>query len=103
MLLRILDALRAEARGTKWDQQYATDSADQDSIQQARGKAFIHLYLKVMFEIADFAERESYVTDGADDGGIDGYYIGVSIYSSQNFATRNATLNRRRSIQKNFL
>ena len=75
MLLRILDALRAEARGTKWELQYATDSVDNNEIQQARGKAFIHLYLKVMFGIADFCERESYVTDGVQDGGIDGYYI----------------------------
>jgi hypothetical protein len=75
MLLRILDALRAEARGTKWELQYATDSVDNNEIQQARSRAFIHLYLKVMFGIADFCERESYVTDGAQDGGIDGYYI----------------------------
>lgn len=55
---------------------YSTvDSADLDEIQMARSKAFIHLYLKVMFGIAEFAERESYVTDGSQDGGIDGYYI----------------------------
>jgi hypothetical protein len=75
MLLRILDALRGEAQGTKWASQYATASVDPDAIQQARSKAFIHLYLKVMFGIADFAERESYVTDGSQDGSIDGYYI----------------------------
>jgi len=75
MLLRILDALRDEAQGTKWASQYAVDSADNEEIQQARSRAFIHLYLKVMFGIADFAEREGYVTDGAQDGGIDGYYI----------------------------
>lgn len=75
MLLRILDALRAEAKGTKWTLQYATDSVDHEEIQQARSKAFIHPYLKVMFGIGEFAERESYVTDGTHDGGIDGYYI----------------------------
>ncbi len=75
MLLRILDALRNEAQGTKWALQYAVNSADNEEIQQARSRAFIHLYLKVMFGIAYFAEREGYVTDGAQDGGIDGYYI----------------------------
>jgi len=75
MLLRVLDALCGEAQGTKWASQYATASVDPDDIQKARSKAFIHLYLKVMFGIADFAERESYVTDGCQDGGIDGYYI----------------------------
>jgi len=75
MLLRILDTLRAEAKETKWASQYATESNDLDAIQQARSKAFIHLYLKVMFGIAEFSEREIYVTDGSNDGGIDGYYI----------------------------
>jgi AIPR protein len=75
MLLRVLDALRSEALGTKWASQYATDSVDLDHIQGARSRAFIHLYLKVMFGIVDFAEREAYVTDGSQDGGIDGYFI----------------------------
>ena len=74
-LLQIFDALRAEAQGTKWESQYATTSTDLDAIQQARSRAFIHLYLKVMFGIGDFAQREGYVTDGTCDGGIDGYYI----------------------------
>ncbi len=75
MLLRILDALREEARGTKWASQYAIDAIDLDEIQQARSRTFIHLYLKVMFGISDFGDRESYVTDGSNDGGIDGYFI----------------------------
>jgi hypothetical protein len=73
-LLRILDAIRVEAIGTKWHAQYS-GMADDDFVQQARSKAFIHLYLKVMFGIADFAEREAYLTDGTNDGGIDGYFI----------------------------
>ena len=35
----------------------------------------MHLYLKVMFGLMEFAERESLITDGSNDGGIDGYYI----------------------------
>lgn len=73
-LLRILDSIRAEAIGTKWEMRYQGRS-DIEHLQQARSRAFIHLYLKVMFGLADFAERESYVTDGTADGGIDGYFI----------------------------
>jgi hypothetical protein len=74
-LLRILDAIRAEAKGTKWEVRYGGNSTDSDLVQQARSRAFIHLYLKVMFGIADFSERETYLTDGANDGGVDGYFI----------------------------
>lgn len=35
----------------------------------------IHLYLKVMFGLTDFDERERYVTDGGYDGGVDAYYM----------------------------
>lgn len=75
MLLGILDVIRGEAKGTKWAQQYAVESTDNEDIRQARAKAFIHLYLKVMFGLTEFAERESFITDGSYDGGIDGYYI----------------------------
>ncbi|TBZ19012.1 AIPR family protein [Rhizobium leguminosarum] len=74
-LIRILDAIRNEATGTKWDQQYAVNSTVDEDIEQARAKAYIHLYLKVMFGLASFAEREPCITDGSYDGGIDGYFI----------------------------
>jgi hypothetical protein len=72
MLLRILDMIRKESAGTKWEKQYACNSSDPEAIRQARSKAFIHLYLKVMFGLADFAVREDFITDGNNDGGIDG-------------------------------
>lgn len=75
MLLRILDAIRHEATGTKWEKQYAVASGNAEEIRQARSRAFIHLYLKVMFGISEFDVREAFVTDGSHDGGIDGYYI----------------------------
>jgi hypothetical protein len=75
ILLRILDAIRAEAGQTKFTAKYARGTTDAELIGQARGRAFIHLYLKVMFGLTDFAEREQFVTDGSHDGGIDGYYI----------------------------
>lgn len=73
--MRVLDSIRNEAAGTKWSQQYALNNINEEDVGQARAKAYIHLYLKVMFGLSDFSEREAYVTDGAHDGGIDGYYI----------------------------
>ncbi|TGV16209.1 AIPR protein [Mesorhizobium sp. M8A.F.Ca.ET.173.01.1.1] len=78
-LLRILDAVRDEASGTRWSVKYAVGSSTVEAIQQARSLAYIHLYLKVMFGISDFGEREGYITDGAQDGGIDAYYIDTEI------------------------
>ncbi len=74
-LIRILDAIRNEADGTKWSQQYAVGSEVEEDIEQARARAYIHLYLKVMFGLVSFTEREPYITDGSHDGGIDGYFI----------------------------
>ncbi|WP_333631661.1 AIPR family protein [Agrobacterium cavarae] len=74
-LLKILDGIRNEAVNTQWSKRYAVEETDLDAIQQARSRAFIHLYLKVMFGISTFLEREKYITDGSYDGGIDGYYI----------------------------
>lgn len=74
ILVRILDALRAEAPA-KYSTLYPHSTSDLESINNARSRVFIHLYLKVLFGMFDFDEREKYITDGAYDGGIDGYYI----------------------------
>jgi hypothetical protein len=75
MLLSILDKLRDEANGTKHQQLYQPTGANLEAVNMARSRAFIHLFLKVSFGLLEFGERESFVTDGAYDGGIDGYYI----------------------------
>ncbi|MDF2617574.1 MAG: hypothetical protein K0S00_233 [Xanthobacteraceae bacterium] len=75
ILVKILDQIREEARGTKWANQYAIDDNRNEAIMAARSRSYIHLYLKVMFGIGRFDERESYVTDGSYDGGIDGFFI----------------------------
>lgn len=72
--LRILDKIRSEAPDSM-KARYRPDPSDTEKANQARARAFIHLYLKVMFGIADFMLRERTITDGAYDGGIDGYYI----------------------------
>ena len=73
-LVRILDQIRLEAPEAQ-KTKYQPDDSDLEKINQARSRAFIHLYLKVMFGVADFKVRERTITDKGYDGGIDGYYI----------------------------
>lgn len=73
-LLRVLDKIREEAPPAQASR-YRPDEQELEKINQARSRAFIHLYLKVMFGIYSFAERERTITDAAYDGGIDGYHI----------------------------
>jgi hypothetical protein len=72
-LVRVLDALRAEAPST--DTRYNPPPGNQDTLIQARSRALLHLFLKARFGLIKFAERENLVTDGTHDGGIDAYYI----------------------------
>jgi AIPR protein len=72
-LLNILDSLRNEGIEHKHHAKYGGTTPEE--LNQARARAFIHLFLKVKFGLLEFAEREHYVTDGAYDGGIDGYFL----------------------------
>ena len=71
-LVTVLDSLRKEAPA-----QYRRYHArrDVEAVNQARSRAFLHLYLKVKFGLLEFSERERVVTDGKGDGGIDAYWI----------------------------
>src|ERR1017187_5454073 len=103
MLVNSVDRIRAEAKGTKYAATYLPPAIEAELVNQARSRAFIHLYLKVSFGLIDFARREHLITDGAFDGGIDGYYINQemkTIYliqskfraTERNFASKEATL-----------
>ena len=72
-LLNILDQSRNEA--PQQNKRYYPAATDLEKLNQARARAFIHLFLKVKFGLVDFKERERLVTDDANDGGIDAYYI----------------------------
>lgn len=72
-LVNILDQLRKEAPAE--NKRYYPLETDLEKLNQARSRAFIHLFLKVKFGLLDFKEREHLVTDGTNDGGIDAYYI----------------------------
>lgn len=71
-LISVLDRICNEAPDTY--KRYDLNSP-QTNIENARSRAFIHLFLKVKFGLIDFKDREDFITDGPGDGGIDAYYI----------------------------
>lgn len=72
-LVNILDQIRFESPIEY--KSYRPRQDELEKINQARGRALIHLYLKVTFGILDFKSREELITDRAYDAGIDAYYI----------------------------
>jgi len=72
-LCKVLDAIRAEA--PPGDLNYNPLPGNQDALIQARSRALLHLFLKARFGLLHFAERETFVTDGPQDGGIDAFFI----------------------------
>ena len=72
-LCRVLDALREESPSSSTI--YNPPPSNADAVIQARSRALLHLFLKARFGLIDFDGRESLVTDGPHDGGIDAYYI----------------------------
>ncbi|ETA83327.1 AIPR family protein [Eikenella corrodens] len=76
-LVNILDKLCDEA--PPQNSRYYPRPDDIEGKNHARSRALIHLYLKVMFGILNFKDREHLITDGSQDGGIDAYYINTDI------------------------
>ncbi|MCD6475576.1 MAG: AIPR family protein [Anaerolineaceae bacterium] len=72
-LVNILDQIRKEAP-PEYRRYHVLDS-EVEKLNQARSRAFIHLFLQVKFGLLSFLDRERAITDGANDGGIDAYYI----------------------------
>ena len=71
LLVNVLDRFRHAAPS----HYKSYHSEDYDSVQRARSKALIHLFLLVKFGESDFEVRHSFITDGPDDGGVDAYYF----------------------------
>ena len=91
-LLNTLDQICEEAPDNLTS--YKVDKADLDLLNQARSKAFIHLFLKVKFGITSFVERQDFITEGTQDGGVDAYYIDrenkkISLIQSKFRTTKN--------------
>lgn len=74
VFIDILDQIRNESPANL-QTKYLPNKDDIESVNQARSRAFIHLYLKVMFGLTDFIQRERTIADASSDGGIDAYYI----------------------------
>ncbi len=75
-LIEILDKIREEVKSSSpFYAKYNPPATEDEAVSQARARSFIHLYLKVSFGILSFDQREKHITDGAYDGGIDGYFI----------------------------
>lgn len=72
-LVHILDQIRKEA--PQEYKRYHVVETDTEKLDQARSRAFIHLFLKVRFGMLDFKEREYFITDQPYDGGVDAYFI----------------------------
>jgi AIPR protein len=72
-LVNILDELRKEAP-IQYKKYYPIEANTED-LNKARARAYIHLFLKVKFGLLTFIERENFITDDTDDGGVDAYYF----------------------------
>lgn len=72
-LLKIVDKLRLEAPINY--KRYHPQDDQKEILENARARSFIHLFLKVKFGLTDFNDRENFITDDTNDGGIDAYYI----------------------------
>lgn len=73
LLTEILDSIRKEAPESY--KKYRPEENEVEKLNQARCKAYIHLFLKVKFKLNNFNDREKYITDKSQDGGLDAYYI----------------------------
>ncbi len=76
ILLNVLDRICAEA--PKQNRRYHPPFSDVQKQINARSRALIHLFLKAKFGLLNFNEREEFITDDSQDGGIDGYFIDVA-------------------------
>ncbi|TPK32475.1 hypothetical protein FJ492_27515 [Mesorhizobium sp. B2-5-4] len=74
ILTRILDEYVREGQGVRQRRSYF-DTSTEERQNQARARAFIHLYLAATYGVLDFEQREKTITDGSNDGGIDGYFV----------------------------
>ena len=104
-LVTVLDQIRHEAPSSY--KRYNPPEDKIEEINHARSRAFIHLFFKVKFGVIDFLEREEFITDDPQDGGIDGYYIDAEnkkIYFIQSkFRTNEKNFNEREILLSELL
>lgn len=76
ILTHILDEYVREGKGVRQRSSLFDDSTEERK-NQARARAFIHLYLAATYGVVSFEDRELTITDGSHDGGIDAYQIDI--------------------------
>lgn len=74
ILTHILDKYVREGKCVRQRSSLFDDSTEERQ-NQARARAFIHLYLAATYGVLSFEDRELTITDGSHDGGIDAYHI----------------------------
>ncbi len=72
-LIRILDSVRKQAPDSNVFAAFRSKKLE--DIQHSRGQAFIHLFLLVKFGLEAFEDRNQFICEGSQDGGLDAYYI----------------------------
>lgn len=72
-LVNILDKIIEKRPVDKYQKLYCLDTPQNKD--QSRSRAYIHLYLMARYGMLDFKNRENLLTDAANDGGIDAFYI----------------------------
>jgi len=75
ILISIIDKIIESAPKEREFIKYQINPSNLESINNARARAFIHLFLKSEFGIEGFKEIESHISDDTNDGGLDAYYI----------------------------
>jgi hypothetical protein len=74
ILTNILDEYVREGAGLARRKSFF-DTSTEEKGNQARSRAFIHLYLAATYGVINFEDREHIITDASHDGGIDAYFI----------------------------
>jgi hypothetical protein len=93
--VRILDEIITEAPDKY--ARYRFSAEDVEKRTQARARASIHLYLKVLFGALDFEDRERLLTDGAHDGGVDAYYVDSELKTTYKITLKGASMRKRQA------
>jgi hypothetical protein len=74
ILTHILDEYVREGAGASRRRSFF-DTSSEEHQNQARARAFIHLYIAATYGVLNFEDREKTITDASYDGGIDAYFI----------------------------
>ncbi|WFU51999.1 AIPR family protein [Sinorhizobium terangae] len=75
ILLNILDRIIQDGAVAGRRSIYRTASSTPGDRDQARARAYIHLFLEAKYGLYDFDEREKQITESSYDGGVDAFHV----------------------------